>query len=204
MRAAACSGCRAGAIASQWTVSQAGRSHIDLPGPCQHHGPLDPSQQYANVTTQCSLSRTDIRALGSDLRMSVLMDSLMGMCEWVSDARESAWLAKPCELRIRITDVLCPHHVGSACGRAIRTISRRLVKSLSDSRASAWLANPCELRIRVTDVLCPHHVGSACGMAIRTISRRLVNHCRIRANPLGMRIHANCESASQTCCAHTT
>ena len=34
--------------------------------------------------------------------------------------------------------------------------------------------------------------------AIRTISRRLGNHCRIRANPLGLRIHANCESASQS------
>ena len=55
-----------------------------------------------------------------------LMDSLMGMCEWVSDSRESAWLANPCELRIRITGVLCPHHVGSAYGMAIRTISKRL------------------------------------------------------------------------------
>ena len=31
------------------------------------------------------------------------MDSLMGICEWVSDSRESAWLANPCELGIRIT-----------------------------------------------------------------------------------------------------
>ena len=35
------------------------------------------------------------------------------------------------------------------------------------------------------------------GRAIRSISKRLVNHCRIRANPLGLRIHANCESASR-------
>ena len=56
-----------------------------------------------------------------------LMDSLKGMCEWVSDSRDSAWLANPCELRIDLTDVLCTHHVGSAHGLAIRTISRRLV-----------------------------------------------------------------------------
>ena len=80
---------------------------------------------------------------------AVLMDSLMGMCEWVSDSRESAWFANPRELRIRITDVLCPQRVGSAYGRAIHTISRRLV-----------------------------------------------NRCRIRANPLGLRIHANCNSTS--------
>ena len=80
----------------------------------------------------------------------VLMDSLMGMCEWVSD-----------------------------------------------SRKSALLANPCKLRIRMTDVLCPHHVGSAYGMAIHTISSRLENHCRMRTNPLGLRMHANCECASQ-------
>ena len=30
----------------------------------------------------------------------------MGMCEWVSDSRDSAWLANPCELRIRITGLL--------------------------------------------------------------------------------------------------
>ena len=30
----------------------------------------------------------------------------------------------------------------------------------------------------------------------RTISRRLAIHCRIRANPFHLRIHANCESAS--------
>ena len=35
------------------------------------------------------------------------------------------------------------------------------------------------------------------GRASRTISRRLVNHCRIGVNSLGVRIHANCESASQ-------
>ena len=34
------------------------------------------------------------------------MDALMGMCEWVSESRESAWLANPCELRIRITGLL--------------------------------------------------------------------------------------------------
>ena len=68
---------------------------------------------------------------------------------------------------------------------------------VSGSRESARLANACELRVRITDVLYPHLVGSACGMAIRRISRRLVNHCRIRANPLGLRIHANRESASQ-------
>ena len=28
-------------------------------------------------------------------------DSQMGMCEWVSDSRESVWLANPCELQIR-------------------------------------------------------------------------------------------------------
>ena len=60
------------------------------------------------------------------------------------------------------------------------------------SSESAWLANPSELRIRITDVR-----GSAYGRAIRPISRSLVNHCRIRANPLGLRIRANCESASQ-------
>ena len=68
---------------------------------------------------------------------------------------------------------------------------------VSDSHESARLANPCELRIRFTDVLCPHHVGSAYGMALRTISRRLVSHCRIRTSPLGLRIHAKGESASQ-------
>ena len=62
------------------------------------------------------------------------------------------------------------------------------------------LANPCKLRIRRTHALCPHQVGSAYGRAIRTISTRLVNHGRIRANPLGLRIHANCESASQLMC----
>ena len=30
----------------------------------------------------------------------------MGMCDWVSDSRESAWLANPCELRVRITGLL--------------------------------------------------------------------------------------------------
>ena len=35
------------------------------------------------------------------------------------------------------------------------------------------------------------------GGSIRTISRMLVNQCRSRAIPLGLRIHANCESASQ-------
>ena len=55
----------------------------------------------------------------------VLMDSLMGMYEWVSDSRESAWLANPCELRIRMIDVLCPHLLGSAYGMAIRTISKK-------------------------------------------------------------------------------
>ena len=68
---------------------------------------------------------------------------------------------------------------------------------VSDSCESAWLVIPRELRIRITDVLSPHHVGSAYVKAIRTTSRRLANHCRIRANPLGLRIHANCESASQ-------
>ena len=77
-------------------------------------------------------------------------------------------------------------------------------ESRSDTRESAWLANPCELRIRITDVLCPHHVASAHGTAIRTISRRLVNHCRIRANPLGLRIHATCESPSQEYSASLT
>ena len=72
------------------------------------------------------------------------MDSLVGMCEWVSDSRDSAWLANPCELQIRITDVLCPHHVGSAYGRAIRTISRTLVNHCRTR------ANPCELRTRIT------------------------------------------------------
>ena len=91
-----------------------------------------------------------VRCLQGLLARPVWMDSQTGMCEWVSDSRESAWLANPCKLRIRITDVLCSQHVGSAYGRAIRTISRRLV-----------------------------------------------NHCRIRANPLGLRIHANCESVSQ-------
>ena len=60
---------------------------------------------------------------------------------------------------------------------------------------STRIANPLH-RCRLP-ILCPHHVGSAYGRAIRTISRRLGNHCRIRANPLGLRIHANCESASQ-------
>ena len=44
---------------------------------------------------------------------------------------------------------------------------------------------------------CVEHHRRGYGRAIRTISRRLVNHCRIRANPLGLRIRANCESASQ-------
>ena len=84
----------------------------------------------------------------------------MGMCEWVSDSRESresAWLANPCELRIRITGLLY------SCTRTV----------------------PTRQRLR------------AYGRAIRTISRRLGNHCRIRANPFRMGIHANCESASQ-------
>ena len=40
----------------------------------------------------------------------------------VGFARKPTWLANPCELRIRITDVLCPHHVGGDYGEAIRTI----------------------------------------------------------------------------------
>ena len=113
---------------------------------------------------------------------AALMDSLMGMCEWESDSRESAWLANPCELRIRITDVL------ANCESASQMFARI---------ASPHHRCPCEFRVRVTDVLCLHYVGSAYGRAIRTISRRLENHRRVRANPLGLRIHANCISASQ-------
>ena len=68
---------------------------------------------------------------------------------------------------------------------------------VSDSRESAWLANPCKTRFRITDVHCPDHVGSAYGRATRIISRRHVNHCRIRANPLGLRIPVNWVSASR-------
>ena len=49
--------------------------------------------------------------------------------------------------------------------------------------------------MRITN---PHHrcavptpVGSAYGRAIRTLLRRLMNHCRICANPLGLRITRN-------------
>ena len=75
--------------------------------------------------------------------LPVLVDSLMGICEWVSDSREFVWLANPCELRTRIAYLLCPHHVGSAYGKAIRTISRRLVKHCRIR------ANPLGLRIRI-------------------------------------------------------
>ena len=63
--------------------------------------------------------------IGSHHSKPVFMDSLMGMCERVSDSRESAWLANSYELQIRITNVLFPHQVGSAYGRAIRTISNQ-------------------------------------------------------------------------------
>ena len=46
-------------------------------------------------------------------------------------------------------------------------------------------------------LLCARHVGSAYGRAFRTRSRRLANHCRIRANPFRLRVHASCESPSQ-------
>jgi len=75
---------------------------------------------------------------------------LSGMCEWVLDSRASAWPANPCELRIRITDVPCPHHVGRAYGGATSHNIKKGCEWVSDSRESAWLANPCELRIRIT------------------------------------------------------
>ena len=59
----------------------------------------------------------------------MLTDSLMDMCEWVSDPRESVRLANPCESRMRNTDVLCPHHVGSAYGS---TWVSQLHSSLTD------------------------------------------------------------------------
>ena len=97
---------------------------------------------HCRIYTSLRLS-TQIRIF-SDRSKPVLMDSLMGMCERVSDSRESAWLAHPCELRIRITDVLCPHHVGSAYGRVIRTTSRRLVNHCQ------ICANPPGLRIHAS------------------------------------------------------
>ena len=71
----------------------------------------------------------------------------------MSDSRESAWLANPGELRIRLTDVLCPHHVGKRLWHGDSHNIKKAGESLSDSRVSAWLANPCELRIRIAALI---------------------------------------------------
>ena len=92
--------------------------------------------------------------LGSRLLIPVLMDSLMGMCEWVSDSRESAWLANPSELRIRVTGLPYSWIVHTRTKRLYgRTISHNIKKAcelLSELRESVSFANPCELRIRLT------------------------------------------------------
>ena len=62
------------------------------------------------------------------------------------------------------------------------------IRSACESMRSAKLLDRCT-------VPTPRRKRRWHGRAIRTISARLVNHCRTRVNPLGLRIHANCESA---------
>ena len=132
----------------------------------------------------CRLISVSMDSLNGHVRMGVGFARIRLACESmrIANPHHRCTVPTPRRKRLRYSD---SHNINKAC------------ESLSDSRESAWLANPCELRIRITDVLCPHHVGSVYGVATRTTSRRLVNHSRIRANPLGLRIHANCESASQ-------
>ena len=105
----------------------------------------------------------------------------MGMCERVSNSRESAWLANPCKLRIRPAGRPAPQNIKKACEHLERpkadsrsvhlSLNRILAKVwsadakqtvrlsadqtlasiLSDSREFVSFAKPCESRIAIPD-----------------------------------------------------